>query len=370
MKKINAEIVADSINGNGNRITTFLLTYPRFIHGEIMTHRVFSRNSASSRAIPFEKMVKMVEEDPFIPIAWQRNHRGMQGSEYITDEKSINSLKNQWIEGSRLAIKISSGLNKGACAYEVAKDENGNNMRGFNLVEIPDTSLTKQLTNRLLEPYMWHTVLVTATDFNNFFELRCPQYEIYAGPENTKEYLCLGKSWKDLMKSNDGLAKDFDTEDIAERFQYSKSQAEIHIQALAEAMWDIYNESTPKLLEPNQWHIPFGDKISLEAFTNLRRNNLISSEDTFQDIKTKISVARCARLSYMTFDGKIDYEKDIKLHDDLLKSKHFSPFEHVAKAPTAKELSGINGGFTHLDKGGSLWSGNFKGWIQYRQLIS
>ena len=82
MNKIEAKIVADSVNKQGNRITTFLLTYPRFIHSELMTHRMFSRNSASSRAIPFEKMVKMVEEDPFIPIAWQKHHSGMQGSEY------------------------------------------------------------------------------------------------------------------------------------------------------------------------------------------------------------------------------------------------------------------------------------------------
>ena len=72
MKKISAEIVADSVNEHGNRITTMLLTYPRFIHGEVLTHRMFSRNSASSRAIPFEKMYKMVAEDPFIPIAWQK----------------------------------------------------------------------------------------------------------------------------------------------------------------------------------------------------------------------------------------------------------------------------------------------------------
>ena len=72
MKKIEAKIVADSTNLQGHRITTFLLTYPRFIHSELMTHRMFSRNSASSRAIPFEKMLKIVEEDPFISIAWQK----------------------------------------------------------------------------------------------------------------------------------------------------------------------------------------------------------------------------------------------------------------------------------------------------------
>ena len=89
MKKIEAKIVADSINQQGCRIITFLLTYPRFIHSELMTHRMFSRNSASSRAIPFEKMVKMVEEDPFIPIVWQKSHKKMQSTEYLTDEHDI-----------------------------------------------------------------------------------------------------------------------------------------------------------------------------------------------------------------------------------------------------------------------------------------
>ena len=86
MKKIEAKIIADSINQQGDRITTYLLTFPRFILAELNTHRMFSRNSASSRAIPFEKMVKMVQEDPFIPIAWQKDHKGMQGTEYFTNE--------------------------------------------------------------------------------------------------------------------------------------------------------------------------------------------------------------------------------------------------------------------------------------------
>src|SRR6056297_1374969 len=80
------EIIADSINPQGDRITSFLVTYPRIIHAEFLRHRMLSRNSASSRAIPFKKMIKQVEEDPFIPIAWQKHHTGMQGSEYIEDD--------------------------------------------------------------------------------------------------------------------------------------------------------------------------------------------------------------------------------------------------------------------------------------------
>ena len=94
-RKISAKIVADSIDPRGNRITTFVLTYPRFIHAELLTHRLFSRNAASSRAIPFKKMVEDIENDPFIPIAWQKDHKGMQGVEYITDPAKIDSSYSQ-----------------------------------------------------------------------------------------------------------------------------------------------------------------------------------------------------------------------------------------------------------------------------------
>ena len=151
MKKIEAKIIADSLSPQGHRITSYLLTYPRFIHSELMTHRMFSRNSASSRAIPFERMVKMVEEDPFIPIAWQKHHSGMQGSEYLTDRKHENAVY-EWLKSRDLAVKQAKMMN--------------------------NDGVTKQLCNRLLEPFMWHTVLVTATEWDNFFELRNPIYEI------------------------------------------------------------------------------------------------------------------------------------------------------------------------------------------------
>ena len=91
------------------------------------------------------------------------------------------------------------------------------------------------------------------------------------------------------------------------------------------------------------------------------------SIDSQNQVMIKIATARCARLSYMTFDGEIDYEKDIKLHDTLLESKHMSPFEHCCKCPS--NLTDWEDGFTHFDKDLNLWSGNFKGWIQYRQLV-
>src|SRR5574344_280154 len=97
MKKIEAKIIADSISPQGDRITTYLLTFPRFILSELNTHRMFSKNTASSRAIPFETMVKMVEEDPFIPIAWQKDHKGMQGTEYIIDPIEVKNCIESWL---------------------------------------------------------------------------------------------------------------------------------------------------------------------------------------------------------------------------------------------------------------------------------
>ena len=153
----------------------------------------------------------------------------------------------------------------------------------------------------------------------------------------------------------------------------NKSQAEIHIQAIAEMMWDSYNESKPNLLQADEWHIPFGDKIKMSILDQRDLSLKFPYITSKQDLKCRIAVARCARLSYMTFDREIDYEKDVKLYEQLLKSKHFSPFEHVAKCPKSSTLdtyiSETDKGITHCDKDLNLWSGNFKGWIQYRQLV-
>jgi len=149
---ISAKIIADSKNFQGDRLTTMIVTFPRIILSEFNTHRMFSRNSASSRAIPFDKMVKSVKENPFIPIAWQKDHKGMQGSEYFTDGVDTNANISNWLEGRDRAVATAFWLN--------------------------EREVTKQLCNRLLEPFMWHTVICTFTEVENFFSLRCPVYEI------------------------------------------------------------------------------------------------------------------------------------------------------------------------------------------------
>lgn len=345
MKQISAEIIADSISPQGHRITSFILTYPRFIHSELMTHRVFSRNSASSRAIPFEKMVKSVQENPFTPIAWQKHHSGMQGTEYIVEKDDIQQCTQVWLKARDYAIKQATSLG---------------NAEGF-------TKVTKQLCNRLLEPFMWHTVLLTGTEFENFFELRCPKYTVNWYPSCRPEALeptqASFKSRKDAINYTEGECNNWKEQDWRDS---NESQAEIHIQALAEAIYDAMNESTPKELKAGEYHIPFGDKISdgelRDYFYNVE-NNPDPSFTAYQEAKLKISTARCARLSYMNFDGNINYEKDIKLHDTLLESGHFSPFEHCCRAVTEEEY---NENFKGKEKG---WFRNFKGFKSYRQIL-
>jgi thymidylate synthase ThyX len=341
MNKINAKIIADSVNPQGQRITTMLLTYPRMIHAEVMTHRVFSRNSASSRAIPFKKMLQMVEDDPFIPIAWQKSHTGMQGTEYETDPKRIEFLREQWVESSHLTLNHAE--------------------------TIDELKITKQLTNRLLEPYMWHTILVTATEWENFFSLRCPQYR---NPDSNLVW----RSRKEFLL---GECLDFSPYNQFGWFGINESQAEIHIQELAECMWDAYNESTPNILSYGKWHVPFGDKIDVTKLPETFEEP--GNSPILDHYKIKISTARCARLSYMTFDGIIDYKKDITLHDQLLDSRHFSPFEHCARVMTEEEYSQFDKGIPRKQDDGTYshffvdieqgWCKNFRGFIQYRFLI-
>lgn len=350
MKKIEAKIIADSINPQGDRITTYLLTFPRFILAELNTHRVFSKNSASSRAIPFEKMVKMVEEDPFIPIAWQKSHKGMQGSEYFLSENGDNTHKisEGWLLARDSAVQIARGLN--------------------------NSGVTKQLCNRLLEPFMWHTVLLTATEFENFFNLRCPQYVI-EGINGNHPFRSKKDVYKRMSSNENFMLKLNDFTDL-DWLSFNKSQAEIHMQALAEAMWDAYNESTPKELKAGEWHFPFGDKMQDRDIMQCIKgkfNSRTEVEEAIQKFKLKVSTARCARLSYMTFDGKVDYEKDIKLYDSLLSSHHASPFEHVSRCLTEEEYNALGKMILDPVKGYIFekgWVDNFKGFVSYRRILN
>lgn len=368
---IQAKVIADSKSPQGKRLTTMVVTFPRFILAELNTHRMFSRNSASSRAIPFEKMVKSVQENPFIPIAWQKDHKGMQGSEYFNHNDTFIELEEEkncirecfirWNEAKNYAIKYAKKLNK-------------------LQTTIGEIGVTKQLCNRLLEPFMWHTVIISATEWENFFALRCPQYQTPVSQTIEPQ-----RSWKDLISNHSNLQNldllESNRDNWIFKLQHNKGQAEIHMMALAEAMWDAYNESVPKQLKAGEWHIPFGDDINVDKLEEIlhgpHRASYIRHDGDIQQAKVEIATAMCARVSYTVVgeEGKEpNYENDLKLHDRLAKSGHWSPFEHCAKVMDDSEYVNCIGTnynpITDVAKTIHGISGNFQGFIQYRKMFN
>lgn len=144
MLGINVEIIEDSINYENERVTTFELEYPRYIHAELMTHRVFSRNAASSRAIPIKKVIDLVKGRTVMPL-WTANQAGMQG-DIITDGAQIHTLNEIWLSACRNAIAHAEKLS--------------------------DAGAHKQNVNRILEPFQLIKTIVTATELKNWFNLR------------------------------------------------------------------------------------------------------------------------------------------------------------------------------------------------------
>ena len=291
-----ARIVADSVNKNGNRITTFELEYHRFIHSELMTHRLFSRNAMSSRAVPVSKMVEQVRNNPATPIHWGKNQAGMQADEVLVEE-SLDNAKRQW---------------KQSAIYAASQAEIMSSIGSH-----------KQIVNRLLEPFQMMKTVLTATEFDNFFWLRCDP------------------------------------------------DAQPEIQELAKCMFDAMRQSQPEGLESEQWHTPYVEHIfkggKFESYCLTDEEDNVIKLLTEEEAKA-ISASCCAQVSYRTLNNT--YEKAMDIYSKLASGRkvHASPFEHVAK-PMGDSPSHEDG-VTHKDNVGNYWSGNFKGWIQLRQTLN
>lgn len=303
MTTISAKVVADSrASRSGVRLTTLLLRYPRVVHSELMTHRVFSRNASSSRAIPVERLIQQVLDDPFVPLHWGKNQPGMQAHEQTSAPVIVFDDAPRFTrEGAWLA----------------ARDEAVRYARAF-----ANAGYHKQLVNRLLEPFAHITVLVTATEWDNWFALR------------------------------------------------NHPDAEPHIQLLAQAMLQAMDQSVPKERATLDWHLPFADdEVTNEEAKRYLRDQLLRrfSRKELTKILLKVSAARCARTSYDRHDGsKAQIGEDIALHDRLVVSKpaHASPVEHQAHPDSFTSV-----GPQSLKR----WSnprlhGNFVGWCQYRHV--
>lgn len=262
-----AKVILDSISPSGNRLTTMEVTIHRFVLAEFNTHRVFSRNSASSRAIPVEKMIAKAMDDPAIPLFWPAEQKGMQGGDQL-DTGPRREAFEVWQRARMGAIESATALTK--------------------------LGLHKSVVNRLLEPFLPHTIIVSSTEWTNFFAQRC------------------------------------------------NPAAQPEMRAAAEQMRGAYLESTPEPLGIGEWHTPY---ITPEDDAD---GELIPVQK-----RLFVSAARCARVSYLTQDGRRDYKEDLALFNRLVTARpgHWSPLEHVATPQ-------------HPDYESRL--GNFRGWDQLR----
>lgn len=307
------DVVADSISEVDERIVTFVLTYPRFCHSELMTHRLFSRNAMSSRAVPVDKMIEHVENNTAQPIHWGKNKAGMQASEECNEDVVVDlnfilsglsykiSRNEAWKESMKFAVTMAEGFH----------------FAGYH----------KQIVNRILEPYQLMRTVVTATSYDNWFWLR----------------------------------------------DHKDAQPEIKV--LAGMMLEKLNASQSRILHHTEWHVPFYERgVWSGHYFDDATNEEVDKYGNTLETALKISASCCAQASFRKADESI--EKATNIYDKLvgMEPPHFSPFEHQAKpmaTPKIDSLSALSEkGVTHVDKLGKVWSGNFRGWVQNRQLIS
>jgi len=311
-----AKVVADSISGAGVRLVTKEVTFPRFILPEFNTHRVFSRNSASSRAIPVIRQLSKVLAHPFVPAQFGTDQPGMQAGGWLAGEQHEEAVE-IWLSARNSAVVHAAALLLGRqhvsdfLKNPSLLDIEEERVRLLSLVdsyrsEVRDAlkngqphrylNVHKQSANRLIEPFGWHTVLVTSTEWNNFWALR------------------------------------------------DSEMAQPEIRTIARLAHKAFDYSVPDFLYEGQWHLPLiqPDEMHLaEADPEKWR---------------QISAGRCARVSYETHNGVRDIEADIALCHTLASNGHMSPMEHVATPDS------------HTNEDGSQnWHGNFYGWKQWRK---
>jgi hypothetical protein len=280
-----AKVLADSVTPSGVRLLTVQATFPRFILAEINTHRVFSRNSASSRAIPPEKLIEKVKIDPFIPETFNARVKGMGVGE-VLDLANSNTARRIWLEGRDAAV------------------QNAEKLMSYNI--------DKSRINRLLEPFMWHTAIITATEWDNFFALRSPP--------------------GDVVDPN--------------------FPAQLEFQRVAIEMRKVMRASIPVKMTATDWHMPL---VGQEEFDAWARVHLHLSQAEWMNYWAMISAGRCARVSFDTHENFEPLEDSFERARGLLQNGHMSPFEHQARPVVPEDEHWMDS--------------NLRGWTQFRKTI-
>lgn len=260
------KVVADSIGPAGVRLTTLEVTYPLFVHAEHLRHRVFSFSVASNRAIPTKRILSQVISDPVIPVWFGRNQGGMSAREELTGWR-LWLARRLWLAGRWPAIALA-----------------------WLLLRI---GLHKQLANRVLSPWQWVTLLVTGTDWSNFFALRC----------------------------------------------HPDAQPEMRV--IAEMMRDAMGKSEPYRLGEGEWHLPLvADQERVWFAIKLRHG----ASDVTERTVMLVSAARCARASSEKHRETFDWKVEVSKAEGHMANGHMSLFEHQAQAlPTAERVANLRG---------------------------
>lgn len=311
-----ARILADSITPSGHRLTTFLSKFPRIILAEVNTHKMISKSSASSRAIPVPKKIASVKSDPFLPAVFGRNQKGMQPGVEIQNTDAARA------------------------AWRLARED-----AITGATKLAALDVHKQYANRLLEPFSWHTAVLSGTDWSNVWNLR-------VSPEAQGEFQDIAGAMKELYETKEHL----------------------------------------RVLSDGEWHLPFVDPG--ESF-DLEVGHMPGVEIA------KISAARCARVSYNTQDGRRDPDEDRALYGRLVEPGHMAPLEHPARPMTTWERNAfrqyeagfetpeglrtmrVSGDFLEAvtaeeykdlriagDYREVFYCGNYNGWVQLRKLVA
>lgn len=260
---IKAEVILDSVSPQGIRLTTFQVRYHRYAHAELMTHGLFNRNASSSRAIPVSRLIDDIERDPALPLEWGKNQKGMQAHSQL-EGAELATAKALWNEDREHSILMARAM--------------------------IDTNAAKQIVNRLVENHGHINVIITASEYANFFHVR---------------------------NHRDALPE---------------------IRELARQMQFLHTNTTPDLVAYEGWHLPY--------ITEEDRGSGLDKQELIL-----VSTARCARVSYLTHDmRKPALEDDLRLAHDLVSGdpKHASPAGHQGTPlPTRDFFKNVRGWAMH-----------------------
>lgn len=329
MKSIESPIIiAHSISPEGIPLITWQLRYWRAIHAELMTHRVFSRNAGSSRARPSASIIDSVTKEPWGPLHWGKNQPGMQALIEHDEPVKIPVHLNRAYAEYRIQVHGEKYEDIWDVNRWVASPQDAWHFHAFlcgNMSGAFDQAgYHKQIVNRITESVNYIDVVLTSTDFANWYALR------------------------------------------------DHKDAQPEIRELAALMKEVQAHSTPEVLQPGMWHLPYADSADdiEEAIKFLKIGRItrdIPPAWEINELLKKASAARCARVSYKLHDGsKTDFGKDLELFERLLVSQplHASPAEHQATPDVS-----YNCPITTEKVSGRKYWGNFNGWIQHRKML-